>query len=151
MDDSEFSEESWSDTDTFDPITQQNTEQNALIPAISTEPDGIEAPDPLGEGVNIIIPPEPYFPTTLMSNSTSQRNPRRRKTKTHVSLPVVTSRPMFKRDRCTISLTQGDPANALETNHRRSRCYIVASDLSEESRYAVEWGIGTVLRDGDKM
>jgi nucleotide-binding universal stress UspA family protein len=28
---------------------------------------------------------------------------------------------------------------------------VVASDLSDESRYAVEWGIGTVLRDGDEM
>jgi len=31
------------------------------------------------------------------------------------------------------------------------RQYVVASDLSQESRYAVEWGIGTVLRDGDEM
>jgi len=28
---------------------------------------------------------------------------------------------------------------------------VIASDLSDESRYAVEWGIGTVLRDGDEM
>ena len=34
---------------------------------------------------------------------------------------------------------------------RKKRRYVVASDLSEESRYAVEWGIGTVLRDGDEM
>jgi len=27
----------------------------------------------------------------------------------------------------------------------------LASDLSDESRYALEWGIGTVLRDGDEM
>lgn len=147
VDDSELSEESWSDSDSFDPITQQNTEHNALIPA-EPEPDGIEAPDPLGEGVNIIIPPEPYFPTTL---NAGRRNPRRRKTKTYVSLPVETSRPIFKRDRCAITLTQGSPQQALETNGRRSRLYIVCSDLSEESRYAVEWGIGTVLRDGDKM
>lgn len=148
MDDSELSEESWSENDAFDPITQQNTVQNALIPAEPAEPDGIEAPDPLGEGVNIIIPPEPYFPTTL---NTGHRNPRRRKTKTQVSLPVETSRPIFRRDRCSITLTQGDPTHALETNNRRSRVYVVASDLSEESRYAVEWGIGTVLKDGDRM
>lgn len=32
---------------------------------------------------------------------------------------------------------------------RRVRSYLVASDLSEESYYAIEWAIGTVLRDGD--
>ena len=32
---------------------------------------------------------------------------------------------------------------------RRVRSFLVASDLSDEARYAVEWAIGTVLRDGD--
>jgi hypothetical protein len=27
----------------------------------------------------------------------------------------------------------------------------VLSDLSEESKYAVEWAIGTVARDGDEV
>lgn len=145
------SEDSWSDDDVkFDPITTQNTEQNSLIPvADSSEHDGIEAPDPLGEGVNIVVPPEPYFPSTL--NNVGRRNARRRKSTKYDALPVDTSRPIFKRDRCTITVKQGDPALALEENHRRSRKYIVASDLSEESKYAVEWGVGTVVRDGDEM
>lgn len=46
-----------------------------------------------------------------------------------------------------IMLTNGNPDAA----EREGRRYVVASDLSEESRYAVEWGIGTVLRDGDEM
>ena len=66
-------------------------------------------------------------------------------------LPLDTSRPVFQRDRCTITLTQGDPDAKLAEVGRRARKYIVASDLSQESRYAVEWGIGTVLRDGDEM
>jgi hypothetical protein len=51
--------------------------------------------------------------------------------------------------RCTITMTQGNP-EALE---RRKLMYIVASDLSEESRYVVEWGIGTVtvIRDSDNL
>lgn len=145
--DDDYSEESWSDNDQFDSITEQNTEQNALIPAEALEADALDAPDPLGEGVNIVVPPEPYFPTTL----NTRRNPRRKKSTRHVSLPLVTSRPAFARDRCTITLTQGDPEHALALNGRRPRKYIVGSDLSEESRYAVEWGIGTVLRDGDEM
>ncbi|KAL5501455.1 hypothetical protein ACEPAH_8715 [Sanghuangporus vaninii] len=149
VDDEGDSEESWSDDDAFDPITVQNTEKNSLVPE-PQEIDIFDGPDPLGEGVNIVIPPEPYFPSTL--NSTGNRNPRRRKsTKHHVSLPLITSRPEFKRDRCIITLTQGDPAQALELNGRRPRRYVVASDLSDESRYAIEWGIGTVLRDGDEM
>jgi nucleotide-binding universal stress UspA family protein len=62
-----------------------------------------------------------------------------------------TSRPVFSRDRCTITIRHGNPAKALEESGRRPRRYVVASDMSEESRYAVEWGIGTVLRDGDEM
>lgn len=143
--DSDESEESWSENDEFDSITEQNTERNALIPAETLE-DGIEAPDPLGEGVNIIVPPEPYFPSTL-----NARNPRRKKSLKHEPQPIRTSRPIFQRDRCTITLTQGEPRHALEVSNRRSRRYVVASDLSEESRYAVEWGVGTVLRDGDEM
>jgi hypothetical protein len=45
------------------------------------------------------------------------------------------------------SLTQSD----LEAFGRRRRTYIIASDLSEESHYAVEWGIGTVIQDGDHL
>ncbi|KAJ5899294.1 hypothetical protein N7495_004038 [Penicillium taxi] len=34
---------------------------------------------------------------------------------------------------------------------RRQRKYIIATDLSEESVYALEWTIGAVLRDGDTV
>ena len=146
--------ESSSDEDEFDLITERNTEQNALIPQV--DPNGaveIEDPDPVGEGVNVVIAPEPYFPSslnTLGSTNRGKRNPRRRKSmKTHEPLPFHTSRPVFQRDRCTITITQGDPEGRLGT--RKVRQYVVASDLSQESRYAVEWGIGTVLRDGDEM
>ncbi|KAI0174557.1 hypothetical protein BJ166DRAFT_151072 [Pestalotiopsis sp. NC0098] len=35
--------------------------------------------------------------------------------------------------------------------HRRLRKYLVAMDLSDESTHALEWAIGTVLRDGDTL
>lgn len=38
-----------------------------------------------------------------------------------------------------------------EEGRRRQRKYLVATDLSEESVYALEWTIGTILRDGDTM
>jgi hypothetical protein len=34
---------------------------------------------------------------------------------------------------------------------RRTRKYLVATDLSSEAQYAMEWTIGTVLRDGDTL
>ena len=137
------------DNDQFDPVTEANTERNALVATDVAEPDPLEISDPLGEGVNVVVPPEPYFPTTL--NHTSSRAPRRRKSTRPDPLPLQTGRPVFQRDRCTISLTQGDPERTLRERGRRPRRYVIASDLSDESRYAVEWGIGTVLRDGDEM
>jgi hypothetical protein len=42
---------------------------------------------------------------------------------------------------------QEDAENGL----RRQRVYLVATDVSEEAAYALEWTIGTVLRDGDTL
>ena len=147
--DEDSDDESWSDADQFDPVTEKNTERNALVPADRIENDAVDIPDPLGEGVNVVIPPEPYFPSTLNSGG---RNPRRRKSaRPQDTLPLVTSRPVFQRDRCTITVTHGNPEKALEESGRRPKRYVLASDLSDESRYALEWGIGTVLRDGDEL
>lgn len=148
-DDSDSDSESWSEADDMDPVTSRNTERNALIPADAVDVDTADVPDPLGEGVNVVIAPEPYFPSTL--NASSSRNPRRRKSRPHDLLTLDNSRPVFQRDRCTITMTHGDPARVLEQTGRRNKRYVLASDLSEESRYALEWGIGTVLRDGDEM
>ncbi|OAA59483.1 universal stress protein [Cordyceps fumosorosea ARSEF 2679] len=38
-----------------------------------------------------------------------------------------------------------------EEEHRRLRKYLVATDLSDESTHALEWAIGTVIRDGDTL
>lgn len=65
-------------------------------------------------------------------------------------LSLNTSRPRFERNRCTITINHGD-ADAAAKNSKRPKRYVVASDGSEESSYAVEWTIGTVLRDGDEM
>lgn len=40
---------------------------------------------------------------------------------------------------------------AAEDEHHRLRKYLVATDLSDESAHAMEWAIGTVLRDGDTL
>ncbi|KAM0439887.1 hypothetical protein ACHAPT_000985 [Fusarium lateritium] len=38
-----------------------------------------------------------------------------------------------------------------EEEHHRLRKYLVATDMSDESTHALEWAIGTVLRDGDTL
>lgn len=157
--DTEDEEDDWSDDGAMlDFLTERNTEQNAQIAVGIGEADGdgdVDAamdPDPLGEGVNVVVPPEPYFPSTLNRSSFGSVRgrrgvPKRRKSKNQEFLPLSTSRPLFQRDRCTITVTQGHP----ESSGRRKRTYVVASDLSDESKYAIEWGIGTVLRDGDEL
>ncbi|GAA5869926.1 hypothetical protein JCM3774_000530 [Rhodotorula dairenensis] len=67
-------------------------------------------------------------------------------------LELQTSRPVFEKDRCTVTLTHGDPDRAIAEAgpKKRRRRYLVASDLSDESLYAIQWAIGTVLREGDE-
>ncbi|KAL2851963.1 hypothetical protein BJY01DRAFT_260316 [Aspergillus pseudoustus] len=58
------------------------------------------------------------------------------------------------RNRSIRTIIRGDYANLQEDaegGRRRQRKYLVTTDLSEESVYALEWTIGTILRDGDTM
>lgn len=70
-----------------------------------------------------------------------------------VSIPgrprLLTIGPLFERNRCTVIMEYGDYK---EWSHlaRRPKRYVVASDGSEGSQYAINWAMGTVLRDGDE-
>lgn len=99
-------------------------------------------------------------------------------------IPLIATRPKYERNRCSITLTHGDPNSYVQVpgnvtllendqqansatpasyedrnnktaqgtrKKRRGKTYVVASDLSEESYYAIEWAIGTVLRSGDEL
>jgi hypothetical protein len=57
-------------------------------------------------------------------------------------------------DRAIRTIIRGDfPRFQQEADEglRRQRKYLVATDLSDESVYALEWTIGTILRDGDTL
>jgi hypothetical protein len=57
-------------------------------------------------------------------------------------------------DRAIRTIIRGDfprLQQEAEKKNRRQRKYLVATDLSEESVYALEWTIGTILRDGDTL
>ncbi|KAL6235220.1 hypothetical protein BDW75DRAFT_145971 [Aspergillus navahoensis] len=58
------------------------------------------------------------------------------------------------RNRSIRTIIRGEYTNLrvdAEGGRRRQRKYLVTTDLSEESVYALEWTIGTILRDGDTM
>lgn len=145
----EGTDEEWIE---FDEETEKNTEANAVY--LEEEPEEEERTvldtfgeeieqDIHGEGPNVVVPPQPLFQASSFA-------PKRRKSM-RSGQELETSRPTFARDRCTITLTHGDPDGALEQSGKRMRRYVVLSDLSDESRYAVEWAIGTVARDGDEI
>jgi hypothetical protein len=56
--------------------------------------------------------------------------------------------------RCVRTIVRGEYSTfqqEAEQGLRRQRVYLVATDLSDEAAYALEWTIGTVLRDGDTL
>ncbi|KAH7100432.1 hypothetical protein BKA62DRAFT_771463 [Auriculariales sp. MPI-PUGE-AT-0066] len=137
----------------FDEETRQNTVCNTLTTPTPESAAGddygfqsVEKAweadhDPLGEGVNIVIPPRinPLFQSKM------ERKKKRKKDADKVEpLLIDKNRPVYVRDRCSLQLTQG----VYTPSGRR---YLVATDRSEESRYALEWAIGTVIRDGDEL
>ncbi|KAK4057862.1 hypothetical protein OIO90_001081 [Microbotryomycetes sp. JL221] len=129
----------------LDPELEKNTEANASkdTPYDFIQKEGLEMIYP-GEGPNMLPP------TPIAARPRPMGPVRRRSTKSKIPemTKLQTGRPVFEKNRCTVVLTQGDPVKASEG--RRRRKYLVASDLSEESLYAIEWAIGTVLRDGDE-
>ncbi|KAL6709047.1 hypothetical protein ACN47E_002174 [Coniothyrium glycines] len=56
--------------------------------------------------------------------------------------------------RCVRQVIRGEYtqfADDAQMGLRRQRVYLVSTDLSDEAAYALEWTIGTVLRDGDTL
>ncbi|KAK9468629.1 universal stress protein family-domain-containing protein [Lipomyces arxii] len=70
-----------------------------------------------------------------------------------VNLPIVVSDIESSSDagRVLRTITRGDYASIAAEDGIKKRSYIVATDSSAESQYALEWAIGTVLRDGNIM
>jgi hypothetical protein len=92
--------------------------------------------------------------TTLASRTKSLRSQSvstRRHLLVFAENPTVTK----KSDRIIVHNHYGAGLNGqLESNlkpTRRSRSYLVACDFSDESFNAIEWTMGTMMRDGDKL
>lgn len=173
------SDEDEDDDEELDPTLLANTEANAgsrttpsdyllAQPALLGNPEGDAGED----GPNLVrLPSTPFglaassttsTPSTTAASSataspvsTGTGRMRRRKSTLKSELRLESSRPVYERNRCTITLTHGDPDGHVENDSshkaRKKKTYVVASDLSEEAYYAIEWAIGTVLRNGDEL
>ncbi|KAK5010443.1 hypothetical protein LTR28_009896 [Elasticomyces elasticus] len=76
----------------------------------------------------------------------------RRAQKLALSISPIHSTP--EAHRSLRQIVRGDYAHfqrEAERGKRRQRMYLVATDMSDEAEYALEWTIGTVLRDGDTL
>ena len=72
--------------------------------------------------------------------------------KLSVNMTPIQSTPATSR--CVRTIYRGDFAKMqkeAEDHQRRVRKYLVATDLSDEAAHALEWTVGTVLRDGDTL
>ncbi|TAQ89575.1 hypothetical protein B7494_g2103 [Chlorociboria aeruginascens] len=72
--------------------------------------------------------------------------------KLSINMTSITSTPVT--NRCVRTIYRGDfvkMQKEAHDNQRRIRKYLVATDLSDEAAHALEWTIGTVLRDGDTL
>jgi hypothetical protein len=128
---------------------------NQPIPFMDQAPN-ITSPPPLPIS---FAPTDPrslsssVIPLTQKSSITSRNGSVRRRTSTLGSrqdLKLTVSRPIYQKNRCTITIEHGDWLEVAK-KAERTRFYLVACDLSDESKYAIEWTIGTVLRQGDEV
>ncbi|ORX48834.1 adenine nucleotide alpha hydrolases-like protein [Hesseltinella vesiculosa] len=97
---------------------------------------------------NKSIPFTPDMTRRLTRQITKKRNSRN-------DLLVFKDTPSITQtsDRYVISTTYGAGSQGTEKEEitRRPRSYMVACDFSEESFYAMEWTMGSMLRDGDEL
>ena len=124
-------------------------------PAVTvTEPEGER---PVSTSKKFIVRPNTNYdrnvsrgPSPHTSDSEELNDIRRAQKLSINTSPVDNSIP----HRVIQTMTRGNFAQMqkeAEEGTRRLRTYLVATDLSEEAAYALEWTIGTVLRDGDTL
>jgi hypothetical protein len=90
--------------------------------------------------------------TPLTSDTEADLTDIKRAQRMNVAISPITSTP--ESHRVIRTVIRGEFANMqreAEEGLRRQRTYLVATDLSDEAAHALEWTIGTVLRDGDTL
>jgi len=98
------------------------------------------------------LPPGSMPGTPMDSDTEADITDIKRAQKLSFSMTAIMNTP--ESHRAIRIITRGEYGKIVqeaEEEHRRLRKYLVATDLSEESTHALEWAIGTVLRDGDTL
>lgn len=99
--------------------------------------------------------PTPYTQsaagTPYGSEDEAEKEDVHRAQKLSISMSAVDSRVPNRSIRTIVRGNFASLQEEADGGRRRQRKYLVATDLSEESVYALEWTIGTVLREGDTM
>ncbi|KAF3315258.1 hypothetical protein TWF173_004137 [Orbilia oligospora] len=112
--------------------TQQNTHRNIIHP-------------------NTNFDTRSRVSTPFSSEAEADSKDLKRASRLSLSVSPIISTPETHRVARTI--VRGDLSNigSEYLSGRKQRSYLVATDLSAEAAHALEWTIGTVLRDGDKL
>ncbi|KAL1865097.1 hypothetical protein VTK73DRAFT_5507 [Phialemonium thermophilum] len=115
-----------------------------------------ERPKPSKTGVHpatsFDLPPRSGNHTPLTSDTEAELTDIKRAQRLAFSMTPVINTP--EAHRAIRIIARGDYSRVVrdaEEEHRWLRKYLVATDLSEESTHALEWAVGTVLRDGDTL
>lgn len=90
--------------------------------------------------------------TPVTSDTEADMSDIKRAQRMSIRMSAITTTPESHRSMRTI--VRGEYSKLLEEveeGARRQRTYLVATDLSDEAAYALEWTIGTILRDGDTL
>lgn len=140
----------------------EQTTPTSLVAASDGEGPAVTVTGPEGEkpastSKRFIVRPNTNYDRNVSrgpspnTSDSEELNDIRRAQKLNInSSPVDSSIP----HRVIQTIIRGDFAQMqreAEEGTRRLRTYLVATDLSEEAAYALEWTIGTVLRDGDTL
>ncbi|KAJ8064682.1 hypothetical protein OCU04_007003 [Sclerotinia nivalis] len=127
--------------------------KSLLDPQITlTEPIGHKANKPVVHPHTSFDPDGSGDPSPHDSDTEADRGDVKKAQSLSLTMSAIKSTPTTSR--CVRTIHRGDFGKVQQEardNQRRTRKYLVATDLSEEAAHALEWTIGTVLRDGDTM
>lgn len=131
---------------------------SAVDPAITVTPPSSSHGDPTHSRRSDVHPSTAFdfavstASTPVHSDDEEHLSDLRRAQRLPLTLSPIHSTPSVHR--VIRQIIRGDYAafqRQAEEGRRRQRVYLVATDLSSEAEYALEWTIGTVLRDGDTL
>ena len=125
-------------------VTQPSSSSSAPASPISSRRSGVHPT------TNFDLPS--HTSTPVSSETEMDLQDLRRAQRMEMIISPITSTP--ETHRVVRTIVRGDfdaLQDEAEQGKRRLRTYLVATDMSGEAAHALEWTIGTVLRDGDTL